>query len=403
MYHPLSLLTVFGIFYTASSILTGSALADAGPPAPGTKDLEQVVETVHSLETANPGIRLSGYVDVGYLYNFTSATPNTQGYAADGGRQGDFNVNAVKVLLEKPLAGNADQLEAGFRVDLMLGEDAQGFSGFGAAGSGDALYVQQAYIEINLPYGDGINIITGRFNSLLGFEADERPDNINITQGFNASVDPGPGNGVLASYALAEQLSIAGGVINGSGAWTNAGIDSEEEGYALTGAMAFGNTAGNAEAQMAFHWAPWGDAGVGAGQSQNEHLLGLNWTGKWSPHAFDKKLFLGYNASLWLGENYSTNNSSALFTTSCYAKYQWNKIFHTAGRFEYTHNNDGQITGLTGTGGADDLYGCTGTLGFDLIEDILVRAEYRADWGNDVTTGGEDLAHTVAIQAVYSF
>ncbi len=393
----LSLMTFF-------ALVLSSPLTDAKTAAPSTKDLEMVTDTVYYLETADPDIKLSGYVDVGYIYNFTGNSPNTQGYAADGGSKGDFSVNQVKLVLEKPLSDSSDTLEAGFRIDLMLGEDAQGFSTLGVAGSGDSLYVQQAYVEVNLPYGNGVNLIAGRFNSMLGFEADERADNINITQGFNAAPDPGPAVGILASYELTDQLSIAGGVINGAGASTNPGLDTEEDGYALTGAIALGNEAGNAETQLAFHWAPWGDAGVGAGQTQNEHLLGLNWIGIWTPQTFDDKLFLGYNASLWLGENYAGNNSSALFTTSWYAKYQWTDLFSTAGRFEYTHNNDGQISGLTATGGSDDLYGWTGTLGFDLLDNLLIRAEYRIDWGNDVTSGpGDNFAHTLAMQAVYTF
>ncbi len=383
-----------------------SIRADAIAPSPSTHDLEKIIESVNFVESTRPGIVLSGYVDVGYLYNFTGNTPNTQGYGADGGVKGDFSVNQVKLVLEKPLAGNGDQLEAGFRVDMMLGEDAQGFSGFGAAGSADSFYLQQAYIEMNLPVGggNGINLIVGQFNSMLGFEADERVDNVNITQGFNAAPDPGPSAGLLASYAVCDQLTIAGGIINGSGASTNTGIDTDEDGYALTGAIALSNETGNAETQVAFHWAPFGDAGVGAGQTQNEHLLGLNWIGIWAPQAFDDRLFLGYNASLWLGENYSGTNASALITTSWYAKYQWTEIFSTAGRFEYTHNNDSQITGLTATGGSDDVWGWTGTLGFDLLENLLVRAEYRIDFGNDVTTGpGDDFAHTLTMQAVYSF
>lgn len=385
-------------------VMTMGLQADTADAVPQAKDLEKVIEQVNYVETANPGIALSGYVDVGYIYNFRGSAPNTQGYAADGGVKGDFSVNQVKLVLEKPLSGNTDALEAGFRIDLMMGEDAQGFSGFGVAGSGNAIYLQQAYVEMNLPYGNGINLIVGQFNSMLGFEADERVDNMNITQGFNAAPDPGPSAGVLASYALTDQVSIAGGVINGAGASTNVGIDTDEDGYAFTGALAVSNEAGNAETQIAFHWAPWGDAGVGAGQTQNEHLLGLNWVGTWAPQSFDDKLLLGYNASLWIGENYSGNNSSALVTTSWYAKYQWTDIFSTAGRFEYTHNNDSQITGLDATGGSDDVWGWTGTLGFNLLENLLVRAEYRIDFGNDVTANpSDDIAQTIAMQAVYSF
>ncbi|MEM6884344.1 MAG: outer membrane beta-barrel protein [Verrucomicrobiota bacterium] len=394
--------------HAISAAFVSSALlisAHAEPANPTAKDLEVVLESFNYIETADPGIQLSGYVDVGYIYNFSGNTPNTQGYAADGGVKGDFSVNQVKLVLEKPLSGNRDELEAGFRVDLMTGEDAGGFGfGPGGAANSNSIYLQQAYVEMNIPYGNGLNLIIGQFNSMLGLEADERVDNINITQGFNAAPDPGPAAGVLATYAFTEQLSIAGGIINGAGASTNLGINTDEDGYALTGALALSNQTGNAETQLAFHWAPWGDAGVGAGQTQNEHLLGINWIGTWAPQTFDDKLFLGYNASLWLGENYAGNNSTALLTTSWYAKYQWTDRFSTAGRFEYTHNNDGQITGLTTTGGSDDVYGWTGTLGFQLFEELLIRTEYRIDWGNDVTSNPSDeFGHTLAMQAVYSF
>jgi len=381
--------------------------ASSGHPPLTSRDLENIIEDTNRVETAHPGITLSGYVDVGYIYNLTddnTRVPNTQGYSADSGIEGDFSVNQIKLALEKPLTGDISTFEAGFRIDLMFGEDAAGF-GVGPLDPirTTSFYFQQAYINMNLPVGNGIELIAGQFNPFLGFEADERVDNLNITQGLNASVDPGPAAGVLASYAINDCLSLTQAIINGSGASSNAGLDADSDGYALTGAIALANPTGNAETQWAYHYAPMGDAGIGAGQTENEPLLGLNWVGTWAPLMFDDKLLLGFNASLWQGLDYTPDDSSTIITTSWYTRYQWTDLISTASRFEYTHNDDSQFTGFQ-PDGSDDVWGWTGTLGFHFIDDLLIRCEYRIDWGNDVTTGiNDDSIQTVAAQVVYSF
>ena len=59
------------------------------------------------VETAQKGIKLSGYVDMGYSYNFTGTSPtsaNVDGrFGTDTAQRGDFNLYAVKIALEKAL------------------------------------------------------------------------------------------------------------------------------------------------------------------------------------------------------------------------------------------------------------------------------------------------------------
>jgi hypothetical protein len=343
----------------AACLLTTVPLsADVGAPAPSAKDLSKIVDEIHYVETAQPGIVLSGYVDVGYIYNFTDQASNTQGYGADGNARGDFSVNQVKLVLQKPLAGDPSQLEAGFRVDVMLGEDAAGFGtnpGVGLS-SADSIYINNAYVELNLPYGNGVNVIAGKWGSLLGFEADERVDNLNITQGYNAALDPGPGTGVLFSYPTTDSLTLMAGVINGAGADTNLGITSAPtgDGYALTGGAAVANESGNAELQASFHWGPWGDAGVGAGQTVEEHILGLNLWGTWAPETFKDRLLLAFNGSAWFGEDYSAGNAAEAYAVALYSKYLLTDMVSLAGRFEYNHDADGQFGGF---GGPSDVWG----------------------------------------------
>jgi len=390
-----------------------SANAYAGNDA---KNLDKVVDDAIYVETNTPKINLSGYVDAGYIYNFTgSSGPQSSYGGVDTGGSGDFNLNAFKVVLEKPLS-DKNEFQAGFRVDIMLGEDADALNTAGAAsGTSDSIYLQQAHVLIRVPVGNGLDLQVGKFGSILGFEADERPANMNITQGFNASLDPAPSTGILGTYPINDRLSIMGGVINGAGQSTNVGLDTNSDGYAFTGGLGLTNESGNAETQLAYHAAPVGDAGLG--QTENEPIMGLNWWGTWAPHCCKEKLLLAFNTSYWVANDFSTpavdpadDNSSNFYTVALYAKYQFTEIFSLAGRAEYAHNDDNQLLGLAGRDPSfsDDVFSWTATAGFQLTEELLFRVEYRVDAGTSVVvdptgTLTDDFANRVAAQVVYSF
>ena len=63
---------IAGLF--GAALLSGVAFADVGAPTPSAKDLSKMVEKVNYVETDVAGVRLNGYVDVGYIYNFNSNT-----------------------------------------------------------------------------------------------------------------------------------------------------------------------------------------------------------------------------------------------------------------------------------------------------------------------------------------
>src|ERR1700679_1767496 len=94
------------------------------------KDLKKVIEDqgINYVETAQKGITLSGYVDVSYTEQFGGrGTAFSGGQALD--RQFDvnnnnFNVNAVKIALEKALP-DKNEWAAGFRIDTIYGSDAK--------------------------------------------------------------------------------------------------------------------------------------------------------------------------------------------------------------------------------------------------------------------------------------
>lgn len=389
---------VAGLFGTA--LLSGAAFADSGAPAPSAKDLGKAVEKVNYVESDVSGVKLSGYVDAGYIYNFGSGA-RTQGYSTDSNAKGDFNLNAVKLTLQKDLT-DENKFQAGFRTDIMLGEDAYGLSGGDDHGS-NTLYLQQAYVIFRLPYGNGIDVQVGQMNSILGFEADERPANMNITQGSNAAFDPGPSPGVLITYPVTDIAKVLFGVNNGNGLSSNTGLDNSNDGYAFVGGLNLHNTGGNAETQLAVQYSPWGDQGV-ADTGDNTATLGLNWWGTWSPKFANDKLLLAFNTSLWNVDRVQlgTNESATYVTGALYAKYQFTDLFSLAGRAEYTHTDNADFVFDNGLR-SDDLYSVTLTAGFNVAENLLLRAEYRFDVGNNVSNNDGDTQHSVSLEAVYTF
>ena len=207
------------------------------------------------VETAQKGIKLSGYVDAGYSYNFTGSS--TQGsqvnsrFLGDSTQKGDFNLYAVKIALEKALTSE-NKAQAGFRADVMIGEDAQYLinrgqpynAGTGANGNSNtqansnALFLEQAYVNIRAPVGNGWDFKVGKFVTILGYEVIERPANMNITYGqLWQNAFPLTYVGVLSSYRFDDYLDAKLGVVNGSNTDNNTTVNGDSDGVAVLAAL----------------------------------------------------------------------------------------------------------------------------------------------------------------------
>lgn len=405
------------------------------------KDIDKVVDDSVFLETSQPGIRLSGYFDVGYGYHFNHG-PMTRN-PADGGtvlpvfpakaqfsRGGDFNVNAVKLSLEKALSPK-DEFSAGFRADVMLGEDAGFFGGNPGAStlSSDSLFLEQGYVSLRVPVGNGLDFKVGKFVSLMGFEVMERPANLNISYGnLFQNMIPFHHTGILASYAFDEQISADFGIVNGWNSSTGFGQDNRSDSVAFTGALTWKNKSGNATVHQSFIVSPWGDPGAipdtfspGSSTVTDDQFVGVYdvWA-TWSPEAAKDKLLLAVNADFGVADSTLSRQGIKDGTTwwglAGYAKYEFNSFWSLAFRSDYIHNDDSQKFQGTNTTfgftvpGSMDVWGQTLTLGMNLAENVLLRTEYRVDYGSDLQTeasvrepanGG--FANSCLVELVYTF
>ena len=199
-------------FFLAAPLWAGTGIAD--PVQASAKDTKKVAQN-NFVETAQKGIKLSGYVDMGYSYNFNSAGEQkvVPRFGTDTAYAGDFNLYAVKLALEKPLT-EENKAQAGFRADVMIGEDANYFADRDSAVlrsdntemDSNALFLEQAYVSIRAPIGNGWDFKVGKFVSILGYEVIERPANMNITYGLLFQQFPLYYTGVLSSYRFEEYL-----------------------------------------------------------------------------------------------------------------------------------------------------------------------------------------------------
>jgi len=437
--------TILGVLVAVASL----SLADSAPEA-SAQDTKKMVQN-NFVETAQKGIKLSGYVDAGYSYNFTGdACCSNVGarFGSDTAQRGDFNLYAVKIALEKALTSE-NKGQAGFRADVMIGEDASYFINRSAEqlsntnNNSNSLFLEQAYVSIRAPVGNGWDFKVGKFVSILGYEVMERPANMNTTFGLLFNVMPLYYTGVLSSYKFDDYLDAKLGVVNGSNSDNNTTTNPNAgDGVALLAALNVTAPSGNANWSNNFQYSTGNDNNTSV-SSQNTSLatsaasfnnvnsavsaytLIYNSWGNWAPKFAGDKLLIAFNALLGNTSGsaqgpIARNINSTWYGAGAYAKYQFNDWFSLCSRGEYLGGNNSAVTGNNGapfTPGANPSAYATGesnweytiTAGFNVIDNLLIRTEYRLDWGSSIyntrnnTSTSDGPAHYAGAEVVYSF
>lgn len=442
------------LFLAAFVAVTTPLMADSAPEA-SAQDTKKMVQN-NLVETAQKGIKLSGYVDAGYSYNFTGQNNNSMvatRYATDTAQRGDFNLYAVKLALEKALTSE-NKAQAGFRADVMIGEDASYFinrtpnAGYNTNNNSNSLFLEQAYASIRAPVGNGWDFKVGKFVSTMGYEVMERPANMNTTYGILFNVMPLYYTGVLSSYRFDDYLNGKLGVVNGSNSDNNTTLNSNSgDGCAVLASLNVTAPGGNANWSNNFQYSTGYDNNTSTGSTNSSltsssqparanngdisaYMLLYNSWGNWAPKFADDKLLLAFNTvfgNLSGVADGVANVNTHWYGAGAYAKYQFNDWFSLCSRGEYLGSNNDGVIGYAGasttfnTPEANNptrhvtgvnFWEYTLTAGFNVIDNVLIRAEYRLDWGTNLyqvpsgaaqPEGQNGPAHYAGAEVVYSF
>jgi hypothetical protein len=364
----------------------------------------------HPVNSALSSTTLSGYVDTSAIWNLGSGSQVANRFANTASdRQDGFNVNTVKIQLEKPI--DEGTWSAGYKFETMFGPDANVMPG--ALTSGVA--IKQAYAALRAPIGNGIDFKVGQFDPIVGYEVTDSYANPNFSRslGFN-NLEPFGHTGILASYQVNDIIGVSGGVANGDsgfglngGSLTASGFASGQVGGSMRGLLAesarvyMGSVV--VKAPESTGWLSGSSLYVGAvngdaNGSKNDPTLLYVGVSLATPI---KELTLGASADLLF--NAGVGGQSYANAYAFYTGYQITEKLKANNRFEYATSGYGAF--LPGRA-EDKMIGETFTLDYALWANVLTRGEFR--WDRSVDGGANpfdgqrnDLSLTASV--VYKF
>jgi hypothetical protein len=171
--------------------------------------------------TAVSATTLSGYVDTSFIWKTGPQGDVLPGRFNDGANYlNQFNLDVVGLTLEKPLS--EDQWAAGYRVDLLAGPNAVYYNPSANGSSMSDFAVKQAYVNLRMPVGNGLDFKAGVFNTIIGYEVFESYMNPNFGRSYGWLLEPTQHTGLLMSYQISEGFSASVGLANTSSAGINA-------------------------------------------------------------------------------------------------------------------------------------------------------------------------------------
>jgi hypothetical protein len=257
---------------------------------------------------------------------------------------------------------------------------------------------------------------------------------MNVTYGLLWQQMPLYYTGVLSSYKFDDYLDGKLGVVNGSQTDNNTSTSGGGDGCAVLAALNVTAPGGNANWSNNFQYSSNNDSNSSTSSGNSTTSTGVendssgtgysfiyNSWGNWAPKFANDKLLFAFNALLGTAstndnDQVGTQAGTTWFGAGAYAKYQFNDWFSLCSRGEYLGgNNPSKIVGGAGdyNGTGLSLWEYTLTAGFNVIDNLLIRAEYRLDWGNasvnNLETGAETNnvssgpAHYAGAEVVYSF
>jgi len=442
-----------------------SSGADDAAVKDGKKSLEQ---RIHELEAQlndahvgggvkGSGIKISGYVDTSYIVNLGSWN-NTGPVAGSSNRnvgrvfdnQADsFNVNALKLTVQKDK--DSSKFPAGFRFDGLAGQDANVLNSRNpansATGFGDGAYLEQAYVNLGVPIGNGIDVKIGKMVTLMCYEVVESPANWNFSRSEGYRLGPLTQLGATFGYSWNDTVTTTAGLINGldSGslfAPPTGGAGNFNQSLAFVGRMDVNGPKVDWGEFNAFASGFYGNEDGSATTSNDQNVHIWNVGGMWNKPFGVRPMTWGIDY-MYRNDNLSTlggaggvgSASVDASALTAYGKWDWNKWLTTAGRFGvawYKNPSAPAATGGAATGSlgpltvpaggfqpsVTDTFNFTLTQGFNVWKDTLVRLEWRRDWtsmgsqsvgfGNAGAAAGagsdiRDTQDTIAVNIVYSF
>ena len=352
-------------------------------------------ERMSQVQTALSNTTISGYVDTSFNWavspsnNKLSPASYIPYQGAD--KQNGFNLDVIKLSIAKPQ--DESPYASGYQVDLLFGPDAATLhtSSLGSATEAD-LAIEQAYVALRTPVGNGIDWKVGVFNSPIGYESFDAVNDPNYTRSWGYAVEPTAFTGVLGSYKISDQWAFslgiantANNVIDGRARNNNFAKDWNKTlmgTISYTAPSSWGSMAGStidAGVIYGFNGQVVSAGGFHANGNQVNYYGGATLNTAWKPLKLGVALDYVHNLAggVDTGANYTEDN---VFVAGVYGTYKATDKLNLNARLEYLSDERHNSTGASPT---TDGLGATATVDYTLWANVLSRLELRWDHFNN--------------------
>jgi hypothetical protein len=301
------------------------------------------------------GITVGGWINGGATFNPSQLT-GFNGPVTFNDRSNRAQLNQFYVYLQRAVVAEGKSWDFGFRADFMFGSDAIFTQAYGVpafdVNTGQPLSrsnwdldlccastryygiaFPQAYAEVYVPVGNGLNVKVGHFYTPIGYESVPAPDNFFYSHAYTMQYgEPFTHTGALGNYKIHKNWMFMGAVTTGSatGGW-DGGFDKQ-----------LGN---------------WGG------------LAGITWTS--DDMASSANLSGSYSAT-------STRSNEPWMLYSVVLKHRFTPKTHFV--FQHDHGFAGGVL-LNGVTQDAEWYGINTHLYYDLMPDLSIGV--RAEWFRD--------------------
>ncbi len=313
-------------------------------------------------------ITMTGFVQASYFWDTADNEAGNVVGNVWNRRNGSFSINKVKLTLASaPVEASGDEFDFGYKFSMMWGEDAPMVNTGGAVQGFDEL--REAYVEMNVPIGTGLNVKAGQLISLLNYESgDGGAVNDNFSQGYQwFFTGNGPSAGVQLGYAFSDKVDMKVRVQNGM----YAGPIDNNNNKTVLGSIGI-------KPMDNLWFSLIGFSGrEGAGSVRGGSLLA-------GYKATDK---LGFGTELdYFDFDTPGRGGSTLTSAGLWTSYSFTEKVALAIRAEYLNDSDGAGTGGVGPGGfafaanaGQEIASVAVTLNIKPVPYIKIQPEIRYD------------------------
>lgn len=354
---------------------------------------------------------ISGFVSASYLYDFDS----THGSRTVVGRTFDthanqFALNKFKLALEKPISNNPTNWAAGYRADLIFGEDAAVIHSasphggtFNLGTDGD---LEQAFVDVNVPVGSGLKVIFGKTVTLMGVEVIEEVSNPNWSEGNQfLFVENFTQTGVQLMYQWNDKIDTEFVVFNG---WDV--LPDNNTALSYMGRIGYAVNSNTTVALLGY-----------GGPEQTSTTLGgpaLARSGNWregaelvattkitDKFAADFQLDYGHEDNAFLSDG-ATQANAEWYAAGLWLIYDFTDKIELAFRQDYLKDRNGSRTGATyglPVGITPEVYSSTLTLNYKPVDNLQVRPEVRWDHSDKEAFNGIRDQFTLGVGVAYLY